>query len=112
MGVLWSQKDACEKLTEGRVDGTVIGQKLDGGVAVQLRDGSAAGGRQSVLARLMLRRAIRAGRADDWSELLKSSELNPWTRVKLQECCCEVRQGDDQRTSTVQQIMQKSTDFL
>ena len=54
----------------------------------------------------MVPRAIRAGRADDWSEALKSDELNPWTRVN------EVRQDEDQHRSTVQRLMPKSTDFL
>ena len=35
------------------------------------------------------------------SELLKSSELNLWTRVKLQECYHEVSQEDDQREPIV-----------
>ena len=31
---------------------------------------------------------------------------------KLQECYCEARQEDDWRRSIVQQILQKSTEFL
>ena len=60
---------------------------------------------------IMARRAIRAGRADDWSELRKTDEVNPWTWSKLQEFYHEVKQVDDQRKSVVQ-IMQRSTDFL
>ena len=48
---------------------------------------------------------MKAGHGNDWLELLKSDELNPWTRVKLQECY-QVRQKDDQRKSIVQ-MMQK-----
>ena len=39
---------------------------------------------------------MKAARADEWTELLKSDELNPWTRVKLQECGHETKQDDDQ----------------
>ena len=45
------------------------------------------------------------------SELLRSEDLNAWTRVKIQECYHEVKREDDQRKSTGQQILQKSTDF-
>ena len=58
------------------------------------------------LAGTMVRRAMKAGKANDWSELLKSKELNLWTRVKIQECYHEVRK------SIVQQALQKSTDFF
>ena len=58
------------------------------------------------LAGTMVRRAMKAGKEDDLSELLKSSELNPVTRVKLLECTYEVRHDDHQRKSIVQQIMQ------
>ena len=64
------------------------------------------------LAGTMVRRAMKAGGENDWSELLKSNDLNAWTRVKIQECFHEVRLEDDQRKSMVQQILQKSTDFL
>ena len=60
----------------------------------------------------MVRKAIRTARADDWPELLRRDELNPWTWVKLQGCYYEVRQDEDQRRSIVQKIMQNSTDFL
>ena len=52
---------------------------------------------------------MKAGEENEWSELVKS---NAWTRVKIDECHHEVRQEDDQRESIVQQILQKSTDFL
>ena len=58
----------------------------------------------------MIRQAMKAGKADDWSELLKSD--NAWTRVKIQECHNEVKQEDDERKSVVQHILQRSTDFL
>ena len=45
------------------------------------------------LAGTMVRRAVKAGIENDWSELLKGSQLNPWTRVKLQECHHEVKGG-------------------
>ena len=54
-----------------------------------------------------VRKAIKAGRADDWSELVKSDKVNPWMMVKLKESEHEVRQDDDQRKSIVQQIMHK-----
>ena len=60
---------------------------------------------------LMVRRANRAGWADDLSEQFKWDEINPWTRAKLQECCYEVRQGDDHRKIIVQQTLQKGKDL-
>ena len=74
MGVLRSQSDVCEELPGGRGDGTGIGQKLDG---LLLESDSLH------LPGSMVRRASRAGRTDEWSELLRSDGLNPWTRVKL-----------------------------
>ena len=32
---------------------------------------------------IMVPRATMAGRADDWSELMKSDELKPWMMAKL-----------------------------
>ena len=63
------------------------------------------------LAGTLVRRAMKLGRENGLLELLKSSELDLWTRMKLQECCHGVMQ-DDQRRSMVQQILQKSTGFL
>ena len=60
----------------------------------------------------MVRRSMKVGKEDHWSELWKGSEFNSWTRAKLQECYHEVRQDDDQRKSIVQQIMWKSTNIL
>ena len=48
------------------------------------------------LAGTKVRRSVKVGKEDDWSELWKSSEFNPWTRAKLQECYFEVWQDDDQ----------------
>ena len=56
--------------------------------------------------------AMKTGEEHDLSELVNSKGLNAWTRVKIHECHHEVRQEDDQRKSVVQQILQKSTDFL
>ena len=61
---------------------------------------------------IMVRRAVNAGRADDWSELMKSEELNPWMIAKLKASYGQATQDDDECKSIVQQIMQKSTDFL
>ena len=47
------------------------------------------------------RPATKAEKEDDWSELLKSKDLNAWTRVKIQECYCEVRQEENKRKSIV-----------
>ena len=60
----------------------------------------------------MVRRSMKVGKEDRWSELWKSSEFNSWTRAKLQECYHEVRQDDDQRKTIAQQIMWKSTNIL
>ena len=82
-------------------------------VAIPRRHGFVAQQNKNMqLAGMMVRRAIRAGRSDNWSELMKSDELNPWMMAKLQESYHQARQEDDQRKSIVQQVMQKSTDFL
>ena len=39
---------------------------------------------------------------------MKSEDLNPWMMAELKESCCQVRQ-EDQRKSTVQNVMQQST---
>ena len=52
----------------------------------------------------LIRQAIETGKAGDWSELVKSVRLSAWTSAKLQECCSEVKQEDDERKSIVQQI--------
>ena len=57
----------------------------------------------------MVRSAMKAGKENDWSELLKSKDLNAWSRMKEQECY-EVRQEDDRRKS--EQSMQKEHGFL
>ena len=54
----------------------------------------------------------RKKKKQHWSELVKRIHLDAWTRVKIQECYHEVRQEGDQRRSIVQQVMQKSSDFL
>ena len=36
---------------------------------------------------VMVRNAVKAGLADDWSELTRSEELNPWMMAKLKEGC-------------------------
>ena len=64
-----ASKTRAKNLLEDGGDGTGLEQMLDRGVAVQKRIGFVAGKRQSASARPMVRRAIRAGRADDWSEL-------------------------------------------
>ena len=59
---------------------------------------------------IMVRKTIKAGWTDDWSELMKSVETSPWMMVKLKE-------NFSRRSSTVTSaramcMMQKSTDFL
>ena len=60
---------------------------------------------------MTVRKVIEADRADEWSELMNSVEINRWMMVKLKESCYQAKQDDDQRKSIVQQIMQKCTDF-
>ena len=55
---------------------------------------------------------IKPGEADEWSELMKIEELNPWMMTKLKESYHQARQEDDQWKSIVPQILRKSTDFL
>ena len=86
---------------------------MPGDVAVQRRSGLVARkNRNMQLPGTLVRKAIKAYRADDWSELMKSDEPNPWMMAKLKEICYQARQEDDQLKSFVQQIKQKSTDFL
>ena len=59
----------------------------------------------------LMRQAIKGGTAGGRSELVKGDRLNAWTSAKLRECYSEVEQEDEERKSTVQQILQKSTDF-
>ena len=61
---------------------------------------------------MMVRRAVKAGLADDWSELTRSEELNPWKMAKLKESYYQARQEDEQRKSIVQKVLQKITDSL
>ena len=60
----------------------------------------------------VVRQAVGAGRAEDWSELMDSDELSHWMMAKLKESCYQAKQDDDQRKIIVQHIMQKGTDFL
>ena len=43
---------------------------------------------------------------------MKGDKLNAWPSVKLRESYSEVEQKDEERKSIVQQILDKSTDFL
>ena len=43
---------------------------------------------------------------------MKGDKLSAWPSVKLRERYSEVEQKDEERKSTVQQILDKSTDFL
>ena len=43
------------------------------------------------------RRAIKAGREDDWSQWMMSVEVNLWMMEKLKECYYQAKQQDDQR---------------
>ena len=61
---------------------------------------------------MMVRRVVKAGLADDWSEPTKNEEYNPWMMSKLKESCYQPRQEDDQRKSIVQQVLARSTDLL
>ena len=56
---------------------------------------------------MMVRKTIKAASGDDWSELTRSEGLNPWMTAKLWR-----GREDDQRISIVQQVLQRSTDFL
>ena len=58
----------------------------------------------------LIRQAIEAGTAGEWSELLQIDQPSAW-RMKTRECYHEARQ-DDERTSIAQQVLRKSTDFL
>ena len=59
-----------------------------------------------------VRSVVKAGLADDWSELIRSEELNPWMMAQLKERHSQARQEDEQRKSIAQLVLQRSTDFL
>ena len=56
---------------------------------------------------MMVRKAVKAGLAVEWSELMRNEELNPWMMVNLTERWYQVKQEDDQRKSNVQQVSPK-----
>ena len=43
---------------------------------------------------------------------LENGKFTVWTREKVEECCNEVEQEDEERQSIVQDILRKRTDFL
>ena len=55
----------------------------------------------------MVRKAIKAGLADDWLELMMGEDVNPSMMTTLKESHYQARQDDDQRKSTVQKVTQK-----
>ena len=57
-------------------------------------------------------RAVQAVGEDDWSDLMRSEELDPWMMAKLWESYYQARQENDPRKSNAQKVMKKSTDFL
>ena len=57
----------------------------------------------------MVRRAVKEGSPFDWSELMRNEEL---VMAKLMKSYYQSKQDDEQVKSTVQKVMQKSTDFL
>ena len=59
-----------------------------------------------------MRQALKAGSSGDWAEFLKNDNLNAWSSAKLRESDSEVEREDEERKCIVQQILQKSTDFL
>ena len=83
------------------------GQRVAGGVATH-RTGFVAGEQAHATARMMVRRAVKAGRADDWSVLMKSDEFNFWMMAKLKQCHEQAEQEGDQRKSIEQRIMQST----
>ena len=48
-------------------------------------------------------KAINARLEDDWSEVTRCEEPNPWMMANMEESCSPARQEDDQRKSTAQQ---------
>ena len=59
-----------------------------------------------------VRKAVKAGLAHDWWELVRSEEVTPQIMAKLKKSNIQARQDDDQRRSIVQKVMLQSTDFL
>ena len=61
----------------------------------------------------MVRRAVKAGLADGWSDLVRSEEINPsWMVAKLKDSHNQARQEDVRRKSVVEKVMQRSTNSL
>ena len=61
----------------------------------------------------MVRRAVKAGLADGWSDLMRSEEINPpWMVAKLKDSHNQARQEDVRRKSVVEKVMQRSTNSL
>ena len=52
----------------------------------------------------MVRKAIKAGREDDWSPLMNIDEVNPWMMEKMKKSDYQARQEDDQGNSLVQHV--------
>ena len=61
--------------------------------------------RNSQLPVVTVRKEVNAGWADDWSDLMKSEEVNPWVMTKLRESYYQAGQEDDQRNCIVQKVM-------
>ena len=54
---------------------------------------------------MMVRKAIKAGPTDDWSELTRREELNVWMMAELKGSHYRTRQEDDQRQSVVRRVL-------
>ena len=61
---------------------------------------------------MMVRRATKAGWRTTGLEMTRSEELNPWMVAQRKGSNCQARQEDDQCKRIVQNVTQKSTDFL
>ena len=102
MGVLIGRAYVCDKLIGRSATALKFGKRwteqspYKEGVDLHRGSGSLH------LAGTMIRRAMKAGTKDDWSELTRNDELNPWTRVKLQERHLAVEQDDDQHRGIIQ----------
>ena len=53
-------------------------------------------------ARISSSQTSKESRANDRSKLMRSDQLNLWTKPKLQESYYHAKQGDDQRMSAAQ----------
>ena len=96
------KKIYAKNLLKEAADPSSPGKRVAGCVSTRRRVAFLQDSKNMHLPGKMMRTAVKAGLADDSSELTKSEELNPEMMAKLKERYCQARQEDDQRNRVVQ----------